>query len=653
MTTALQLAQAQTVNGQLANRAIRHATYLSRLGVGEANQVVKFMDTKVFPDLLAQYKSRLENIATRGFDTGVHSTKRLRDMVKSTNTMIRAGMDQVSTELRGELSRIGLSEAQWQAAMLKEAMPLTVSVNTPSLALINSAITSKPFQGKLFKGWFDSLSKSTMARLQDQLNIGLAQGETVDQIMRRIRGTAAAKFTDGVLATTRRHAQAVTRTSITHVTTHAREELYKANEDLIKGVQYLATLDARTTDICASLDGRVFKPTEGPRPPMHINCRSTTVPVVKSWKELKLKGLKEITPGMRSSLNGRVAEKTTFGPWLKGQPKGIQNKVLGPGRADLFRRGKVSIEKFTDDKYRPLSLGQLRTLEKTTGKLPPPVRKPPAPAATPGDTIANMATKMLQASSDPDTLAEIAQLQDGIHKLMQLRANAFAAGRKTSPKGAGKAVLESLRDKLSFRNAGQLRDKNTIKKAIHDALKVDDSIKINVVRGGGVSDEVFSKARFSAKWLKDRISRKSGMPSDHSVRVMSLRGRANYKDGKLFMDKKYDAWAHIHEMGHSLEDLHHGGANQLAKSRAFWKARTKGDKFVQLRSLHGNQFDVDEITKIDRFMDTYMGKTYPERLGATEILSMGLEQMYTDPIALLTRDPEMFRWVVNAMHGAL
>jgi len=39
--------------------------------------------------------------------------------------------------------------------------------------------------------------------------------------------------------------------------------------------------------------------------------------------------------------------------------------------------------------------------------------------------------------------------------------------------------------------------------------------------------------------------------------------------------------------------------------------------------------------------------------GATEIISMGLEKMYKDPIAFLDKDPEYFEFIVKVMWGDL
>jgi hypothetical protein len=53
----------------------------------------------------------------------------------------------------------------------------------------------------------------------------------------------------------------------------------------------------------------------------------------------------------------------------------------------------------------------------------------------------------------------------------------------------------------------------------------------------------------------------------------------------------------------------------------------------------------------DEFFDHYCGKYYKD--GATEIISMGLEKMYKDPIAFLDKDPEYFEFIVKVMWGDL
>lgn len=50
----------------------------------------------------------------------------------------------------------------------------------------------------------------------------------------------------------------------------------------VEEYEYLATLDSRTSDMCREMDGKIFKLSEympgTTAPPLHVRCRSTTVP---------------------------------------------------------------------------------------------------------------------------------------------------------------------------------------------------------------------------------------------------------------------------------------------------------------------------------------------------------------------------------------
>jgi len=356
------------VNGTVQDSAILHAVFLERLKTSECKTMLSFLNDKVFPDVAKTLETRLARIASRGLDRGPWTTQQYREMLKATDGLLRGGYKEAGVQLQKRLGDIGIYEAKFQRSVLQGIIDegagtgVIADITTPSLVTLRSIATSKPFEGRFLKEWYEGLGANTQQAVADQVGIGIATGEPTAKIVQRLTGTRAGGFVDGVLHTSRRHAETVVRTAVSHVVTQAREMTYKDNKKVIKGVRYLATLDSRTTDVCISLDGQVFGIYEGPRPPMHHQCRSTTVPVIKSWKELGIK-LKEAKAGTRASMNGQVPAKMTYGQWLKNQPKSIQNEVLGKGRAKLFRRGKVPVDRFVDNKFRSLSLKELEALE--------------------------------------------------------------------------------------------------------------------------------------------------------------------------------------------------------------------------------------------------------------------------------------------------
>ena len=104
----------------------------------------------------------------------------------------------------------------------------------------------------------------------------------------------------------------------------------------------------------------------------------------------------------------------------------------------------------------------------------------------------------------------------------------------------------------------------------------------------------------------------------------------------------------IHEMGHWLEDLD-GDAH--VKAVRFLNDRTKGEELQPLRELKpGYEYRDDEWAHPDKFTDPYMGKYYDYN-EATEIISMGMEEMWSDPAGFAVADPEYFDFMYNLLRG--
>jgi SPP1 gp7 family putative phage head morphogenesis protein len=339
-----------SANELLLDRAVRHAIQLERFKAGEVRRVVSFLDRKLYPDLLGRLTTRLERIRVRGFDTGPHTTEQVRKMLVSLGLIVDRHLSVAYKAHRAQLFDLSASESRWQAASLGKALgPVQIETLLPAAATLRAVVTSRPFQGRLLRGWWSQHGRATKARIRQAVAIGIAEGEGTAAIVRRVR--------EGV-SISRRGAEGMVRTAVNHVTTHAKEAAYAANSDVIKGVAWVSTLDSRTTPICQSRDGNVYGIDTGPRPPAHIGCRSTTTPVLKSWRDLGI-DLDEAPVGTRASMNGQVPASLTYGDWLKRQSKAIQEEALGVRKAQLFRSGQFSVKGFVSRAGRPLTLAEL------------------------------------------------------------------------------------------------------------------------------------------------------------------------------------------------------------------------------------------------------------------------------------------------------
>lgn len=103
----------------------------------------------------------------------------------------------------------------------------------------------------------------------------------------------------------------------------------------------------------------------------------------------------------------------------------------------------------------------------------------------------------------------------------------------------------------------------------------------------------------------------------------------------------------IHEAGHWIEFssplIHREVVN-------FYNKRTTGEEIVKLKDAHPQLNYLDyEVTKVDKWIHPYMGKVYGNNMTSTEVLSMGLELMYKNPIYLAKNDPEMFDFIYTVV----
>lgn len=346
-----------TVNEELADAEVSHAIGLQRFSNGVVNRMAALLN-RVDADLFAQLMVAIERMPPGSF-----TVQRLDQLLQS----VQALNAQVYATLRGDLEDEMVAfveyEANYQYQLLTNTIPQEVQVVVPvarvSASQVYAAAMARPFQGKLLSEFTRDIEAARMTRIRDAVRIGFVEGETISQMVRRIRGTRTAGYADGLLETDRRAAEAIVRTSVNHLSNVTRQAFYAENDDLVSEWQFLATLDGRTTVTCASLSGKTFPIGKGPQPPRHINCRSTSTPVIKAWEELGLTK-EEIGKGTQASMDGYVADDINYSDWLRNKPASFQDEVLGPTRGKLFRDGKVSIDKFTNDKGKVYSLDELR-----------------------------------------------------------------------------------------------------------------------------------------------------------------------------------------------------------------------------------------------------------------------------------------------------
>lgn len=353
-----------TANDRLFDESIAHQVDLTKYSNGTVRRLIALLN-RIDADLSIQLQTKLE-----GLDASNFSIQRLEDLLISIRILNRQAYQDIQRELTDELRGLVGVEVKFQTDLFRDVLPIQVSVAQVSEEQIYAAAMSRPFQGRLLREWTEGIEADRMTRIRDTLRMGYAEGKTTSQLVREIRGTKAAGYADGIIEIDRRHAESVVRTAISHTAAFARDQVYAANDDVIKAVVWRSTLDSRTSPMCRVRDGLKYTlethkpighsiPWLGGPGRIHWCCRSTSAPVLKSWKELGGVG-EEFTPAQRASMDGAVPAETTYGQWLARQSAARQDDVLGPTRGRLLRSGALKIDQFSNDKGQLLTLVQLR-----------------------------------------------------------------------------------------------------------------------------------------------------------------------------------------------------------------------------------------------------------------------------------------------------
>lgn len=284
-----------------------------------------------------------------------------RDAVRTVEISPQFAQSVVTTDPT-QLNVVALSDDLFAAVQGAPATFSLTAAKGATITLPNGEVLEKAFRG---------IAVDQAEQFSQVVRNGLLTGETTPSIAKRLIGslqfgeeakTVRQLVAAGGQATAVADNQvmALVRTSINQVANTASQQVYEANQDITKKYRYVATLDSRTSSICAALDGREFEYGKGPMPPSHFNCRSTTVPIIDPDI------LPPSTIAKRASADGPVPINTSYGQWLKDQPLSVQQDVLGPGKVPYFNRlaekygARDAMAKLVRDDGSELTLDQLR-----------------------------------------------------------------------------------------------------------------------------------------------------------------------------------------------------------------------------------------------------------------------------------------------------
>ncbi len=269
---------------------------------------------------------------------------RVNKQLKEARDLIERYYDQIAVKSISDTDDIAKLAASVTASSISSAAVL------PTAAVLDRLATDAVIQGAAQGAWWQKQAADVQFKFAAAVRQGLAGAETNQQIVQRVRE---------VMDVSKRNAAALVQTSTATIASDARAAAMAANDDLILGYRAVATLDSKTCLTCAPLDGlewtKAGNPIGGhkfplPSYPLHFNCRCLLLGKVLDGEP----------GGTRASTDGQVSAALTFEGWLERQPIERQNDILGKGRAELYRKGTITLQDLVSGRGRPLTIEQLK-----------------------------------------------------------------------------------------------------------------------------------------------------------------------------------------------------------------------------------------------------------------------------------------------------
>lgn len=345
----------------------QHQAYLYRVSSQSVNELTRLFNSESeqmlskLRDLLDEL-SDAEKVALAGGQYTTNNLKEIRDLISQWFTSLSTSIPEAFAV---SATALAVYEAKYTAKLYGG------KIKKPNGNKLYSLAKKTPLiGGALVDELLSKIATSARQKVEYAIRDGISSGKTNQEIIQRIRGTKRQNYDDGILNTSKSDIERTVRTVRSHVANQAYLDSFKQLG--FEYVKLVATLDGRTTKLCAFLDGKVWKigDPEIRIPPLHPNCRSILVPVDKDGLligerpfVMDERKVKDIPKDEREQLIGQIDANTKFKEFFKKTDDFFQKEWLGPKRFKLYKEGKFDFDKFFDPEGELYTLEHLRKLD--------------------------------------------------------------------------------------------------------------------------------------------------------------------------------------------------------------------------------------------------------------------------------------------------
>lgn len=257
----------------------------NKIDLQVAKQKLSLSDSENVKDLAEQYKQLLSKK-----NIGVRTQKKLDEIAAKTKVsrleqlLVNCTKQAAEVGMKAKDEMIDVGSLMYKDGFghtmfnIQKTVGMGVNFNMPSARVIKTA-SNVEWLGATFTdrtGYTLDRLTNNIEQIIPQLFI---QGKNADEFGKAI----AKQFNMSENA-----AKRDMRTLTTLITNQASILAYN-NCEMVEEFEFVATLDGRTSDKCRSMDGKRFKLNEAApfvnQPPLHYNCRSTTIPYFEDLDE--------------------------------------------------------------------------------------------------------------------------------------------------------------------------------------------------------------------------------------------------------------------------------------------------------------------------------------------------------------------------------
>ena len=333
-------------------------------------------------------------------DSGTLGARRSRTekLIRDVEKLLQPRYTEADSVLTRVLRDIAEFSRDRVVGLINDVFAVSIAKATLTKADLKALVNDLVVLGEPTKDWWEGQATNTRRRFAREVRLGVAQGQTTEEIVRRVRGEPTGRmitvtrangksrrileYSGGVLNTTANEARALVTTAVQSIANEAMQQTYNGNEDILRGYAAVTTLDNRTSKICMARTGAAWDLQGNPLPesttdepfpgfpPWHYYCRTVLSPLTKTWEQLveestgqRRRLLNTVPDSVRVSFDGLVgSEVRSFDDWLRVRGDAFAKRKLGPTLFGLWKKGKITTQTLIDQQGRPRTVEQIRRL---------------------------------------------------------------------------------------------------------------------------------------------------------------------------------------------------------------------------------------------------------------------------------------------------